>query len=160
MLWSIYRNIPFWILICRHVYSWCINIILKKDRVDLECSTLSLSICICIVRHRHIVTYPSFCCLVSNILLQTPQTFLGSLKHIIILADREAEIIFGNFRVVISVEFCGRNSSNANLMNEEPAELEVPRTTGNMRRERIVLGKFDSGHIDKNKVSALRIRVL
>lgn len=98
--------------------------------------------------------------LLGNVLLQSSQALLSSLKNIIVLAHRKAEIILSDVSVGIGIEFSGRDSSHANLLDEEPAELEIPRTASNMWRERIVSRELDRGHVDKHKVSTLRIRVL
>lgn len=95
-----------------------------------------------------------------DILLQAPQALLGSLEDIVVFADCKAEVVLSNVGVVISVKLCGRNGSNADLVDEEPAKLEVARTTGNVGWEGIVRWELDSSHVDKNKVSALGIRVL
>lgn len=60
----------------------------------------------------------------------------------------------------IGIELRRRDSRNADLMNEEPAKLEIARTAGNMGRERIVLWEFDRGHIGENEVPAFGVRVL
>lgn len=103
---------------------------------------------------------PVCLCLLGDILLQAPQTLLGSLKNIIVLAHRKAEIILSDVGVGISVEFSGRDSSYANLLDEEPAKLEITGTASNMGREGIVSWELYRGHVDKHKVSTLRIRVL
>lgn len=109
-----------------------------------------------------LLTYerPIGLCLLGDILLQSPQALLGSLKNIIVLAHRKAEIILSNEGVGIRVEFSGRDSSHANLMDEEPAELEITRPASNMRRERIVGRELYRGQVGKHKVSTLGIRVL
>lgn len=98
--------------------------------------------------------------LLRDILLQAPQALLGSLEDIVVFADRKAEVVLSNVGIVISVKLGGRNGSNADLVDEEPAKLEVARTTGNVGWEGIVCWKLDSGHVDKDKVPALGIRVL
>lgn len=103
---------------------------------------------------------PVCLCLLGDIFFQTSQAFLGSLEDVIVLAHCKAEIILSDVSVGISVEFSGRDSSYANLMDEEPAELEITRTASNMGREGIVSRELYRGHVDKHKVSTLRIRVL
>lgn len=103
---------------------------------------------------------PVYLSLLGDILLQTSQALLGSLKDIIVLAHRKAEIILSDVGVGISVEFSGRDSSYANFLDEEPAELEITRTASNMGREGIVSRELYRGHVDKHKVSTLRIRIL
>ena len=103
---------------------------------------------------------PAGLCLLGDILLQPSQALLGSLKNIIVLAHRKAKIILSNEGIGISIEFSGRDSSHANFMDEEPAELEITRPASNMRWERIVGRELYRGQVGKHKVSTLRIRVL
>lgn len=98
--------------------------------------------------------------LLRDILLQASQTLLGSLEDIVVFADRKAEIVLSNVGVGISVELRRRNGGNANLVDKEPAELEVAGAIGNVGWEGIVCWELDGGEVDENKVSALGIRVL
>lgn len=78
-----------------------------------------------------------------NILLQTAQPLLGGLQNIIILAYGKPEIILRNVGIGVSVELGWRNGRNANLMNEEPAKLEVAGAACNMRREWVTFRQLD-----------------
>lgn len=98
--------------------------------------------------------------LLCNILLQAPQSLLGSLQNIIVLADSEAEIVLGNVSIGIGVELRRRNCSNANLVDQEPTKLEITGATGHMRREGIVGWQLDRCHVCQHKVSTFRLRVL
>ena len=98
--------------------------------------------------------------LLRDILLQASQTLLGSLEDIVVFAHRKAEIVLSNVGVGISVELRGRNGGNANLVDKEPAELEVAGAIGNVGWEGVVCWELDGGEVDENKVSALGIRVL
>lgn len=91
---------------------------------------------------------PVCLCLLGDIFLQASQPFLGSLEDIIVLAHRKAEIMLSKVGVGISVEFSGRDSSHANLMDEEPGELEITRTASNMGWEGIVSRELYRGHVD------------
>mgnify|MGYP006873518250 CR=1 FL=1 len=62
--------------------------------------------------------------------------------------------------VRIGIEFRRRNGGDANLLDEEPAELEIARAAGDVWREGIVLWEFDRGHVGQDKVAALRVGVL
>lgn len=78
-----------------------------------------------------------------DILLQTPQSLLGGLENIIVLAHGESEVVFGDVSVGVSVELGWRDSRNSNFLNQEPAELEIARTVGHMRREWVVSRELD-----------------
>lgn len=95
-----------------------------------------------------------------DILLQTAQSLLGGFKDVVVLAHRESKVILGDVGVRIGVELRRGDRGDTDFVDEEPAKLEVARATGHMRREGIVLGKFDGGHVRKDEVAALRIRVL
>lgn len=98
--------------------------------------------------------------LLSDVLLETSETFLGSLENVIVLANSKAEIVLSNVSVGIGVELSRRNSGNADFLNEEPAELEVTRTVGNVGWEGVICWELDRGHVGQNKVSTLGVRVL
>lgn len=62
--------------------------------------------------------------------------------------------------IPIGIELRRGNSSNADFMNQEPAELKVTRPVCNMRREWVVFRELDRGHVCKDKVAAFGVRVL
>ena len=95
-----------------------------------------------------------------DILFQTTQSFLCTLKNIIILAHRKSEVVLGDVCVGVSIELRGRDRSNANLLDQEPAELEVTRAISDVRWEWVVCRELDRGHVGQDKVSAFGIRVL
>lgn len=95
-----------------------------------------------------------------DILLQTAQSLLCSLKDVVVLANSKTEVILGNVLIRIGVELSRRDGSNSNLMDEEPAEFEVAGTVGHMRRELVVLWQLDGGHVGQNEVTTFGIRVL
>lgn len=95
-----------------------------------------------------------------NVLLQTAQPFFSSLEYVIILADREAKIVFCDAGVLVGVKFCWRNGCHTNLLDEKPGKFEITRTAGYMRRERIILGEFNRGQVSQDKVTTLGVRVL
>lgn len=99
-------------------------------------------------------------CSLHDILLQTAQPFFRGLKDIVVFAYSKTEIIFGNVCVLVRIELCWRNCSHSNLVDKEPAKLEVPGPVGYMRREFVVLWEFDRRHICENEVATFGIRVL
>lgn len=98
-----------------------------------------------------------FLCL--NILLQPPQSLFGQLQHIIRLAHREPQVIFHNLAVLIRIELGRWDGRHTDLLDQEPRQLKVSWAAGHMRRERVVLGQLDLGHVGHDKVSALGLRV-
>jgi hypothetical protein len=60
----------------------------------------------------------------------------------------------------IGIELRRWDGGDANLVDEEPAELEIARAAGDMGREGVVLWEFDRGHIAKDKIAALGVGVL
>lgn len=82
-----------------------------------------------------------------DILLQAAESLLSSLEDVIILAHSKAKVVLTQVGICICIELGWGNSGNANLMDKEPAELEVTRTAGDVRRERIILWKIDSCEI-------------
>lgn len=99
-------------------------------------------------------------CLLHDILLQATQPFFRGLKDIIVFAYSKTEIVFSNVCVLVGIELCWRNCSHSNLVDEEPAKLEVPRAVGYMGREFVVLWEFDRRHICEDKVATFGVRVL
>lgn len=95
-----------------------------------------------------------------DILLQTAQPLLGRLQHVVVLADSEAEIVLGDVRIGVGVELGGRDGCHTDFVDQEPAQLEVTRTAGDVRREWVVLRKLHGRHIGKNEVASLGVRVL
>jgi hypothetical protein len=98
--------------------------------------------------------------LLCNVLLQAAQPLLCSLQNIIVLADSEAEIIFSDMGIGIGVELRRWNGSDANLVNQEPTELEVTGTVGHNGWEGIVRWQLDRCHVGQDKVSTFRLGVL
>lgn len=99
-------------------------------------------------------------CSLHDILLQAAQSFFRGLKDIIVFAYSKTEIIFSNVCVLVRIELCWRNCSHSNLVDKEPAKLEVPGAVGHMRREFVVLWELDRRHICKNEVATFGVRVL
>lgn len=96
----------------------------------------------------------------SNILLQAPQSLLGGFKNIVVLAHGKAQIVFRNVGIGIGIELRRGDGGHANLVNEEPAKFEIPRTIRHMRREGIISREFDRGHVGQYKVAAFRVGIL
>lgn len=59
----------------------------------------------------------------------------------------------------IRVELRRRDSRDAELLDQEPGELEVARAAGDVGREVVALGELDLGEVDEDKVPALGLRV-
>lgn len=91
---------------------------------------------------------------------QAPQALLGALEHVVVLADSEAQVIAGQVGVGGSVELGGRDGGHAELHDQEPTELEIPRSVGHLRGEVVVRGQLDVRQIDEHKVAAFGFRVL
>lgn len=98
--------------------------------------------------------------LLCNVLLQAAKSFLCSLQDIIVLADGEAEIVLSDVSIGISVELRWWNGSDANLVDQEPTELEVTGTTGHMGWEGVVCWQLDRCHVGQDKVSTLGLGIL
>lgn len=60
-----------------------------------------------------------FACLI-QILPQTLQPLLCSIKHIIILTNRKSQIVFRQMSIFLGIKLRWRNSRNAQLHNQEP----------------------------------------
>ena len=95
-----------------------------------------------------------------DVLLQSPQSLLRLLQNIIRLADSESQPVLGEMRVVIGEELRWRNGCNTKLLDAEPRKLEVARSAGDVRRERVVGWKLHLGQVDEDEVAAFRLRVL
>jgi len=95
-----------------------------------------------------------------NELLQAPQSLLGGLENIIVLAHGEAEIVLGNVGIGLRIELGRRDAGHANFVDEEPAELKIARAAGHMRREWIIFGELHRGHVGQHEVSTIGIGVL
>lgn len=96
----------------------------------------------------------------SHILLQAPQSRLGLLEHIVVLADGESQPILDDVGVGISEEFSWWNSGDTQFFDKEVGEFEVAGARSNVGWERVICGEFDLCHVDKDKVAAFRVRVL
>ena len=83
--------------------------------------------------------------LLLNVLLQPSQPLLRLLQHLIVFAHREPQPVFDNVSIRIREELGWRDSSNPQLLDKEPAQLEVSRSAGNMRREFVVLKEVSHG---------------
>lgn len=94
------------------------------------------------------------------ILLETPESLLGSLKNVIILAHGKAEVVLCNVGVGIGVELRRGDGSHTDLMDEEPAELEVTRAISDMRREGVISWQLDGGHVGQHEIATFRLGVL
>jgi hypothetical protein len=77
-----------------------------------------------------------------------------------LLANSEPQPVFGEVSISICEELCWRNGCNAELLDTEPRELEVTRSVGDVRRERVVSGKLDFGQVDEDEVAAFGLGVL
>lgn len=106
-----------------------------------------------ISKHKHLFS-------LGDILLETPESLLGSLKNVIILANGKTEVVLRDVCVGIGVELCRGDGSHSDLMNEEPAELEVTRAVSDMRREGIIGWQFDRGHVSQHEITTFRLGVL
>lgn len=95
-----------------------------------------------------------------NILLQAPESLLGGFKNVIILAHGKPQVVLSDVGIGIGVELRGWNGGHANLVDEEPAKFEIPRTISHMRREGIIDRELDRGHVGQHKVPSLRVGVL
>lgn len=98
--------------------------------------------------------------LVLDVLLQATKTILGGLQDVIVLADSETKVILSDMFVSVSVELSGRDRSNSDFVNQEPAELKITRTAGNVGRELVVVRELHRGHVGENKVATLGVGVL
>lgn len=98
--------------------------------------------------------------LILYILLQTPQPLLGSFQNIVVLAEREPQIVLRQMRVFRRVELRRRNGRNAHFHDQEPAQLEVSRATGHVGREFVVGRELDFCHVDEDEVAAFGVGVL
>lgn len=98
--------------------------------------------------------------LLGNVLLQAPQSLLRSLQNVVILADSKAEIVFGKAGIGVGIELGGRDGSDANLVDQEPTELEITRAASHMGWEGIVGGQLDRCHVGQHEVSTFGLGVL
>lgn len=62
--------------------------------------------------------------------------------------------------VLVGVELGGRDGRDAHLLDQEPGELEVAGPVGDVRREGVVLGEFNGGHVGEDEVAAFGVGVL
>ncbi len=92
-------------------------------------------------------------------LLQPPQPLLSILQHLIRLAHSKPQIVLHNRAVSVGVELARRDGGDAQLLDQEPGELEVARPLGHVRREGVVGGDLDLGEVHHDEVAALGLRV-
>jgi hypothetical protein len=76
--------------------------------------------------------------MIHDILLEASQSFFRRLKHIVLFADCESQVVFCIMRVLLRIEFRGRDSRDPKLYDQEPTEFEVPGPFGHMRWKFIV----------------------
>lgn len=98
--------------------------------------------------------------LVLDVLLQTTESLLRGLENVIVLAHSKAKVVFSDFGIRVRVKLSGRDRSHTNLMDQEPAELEVTRTVGNVLGELVVFRELDGRHVRENEVATFRVGVL
>lgn len=77
----------------------------------------------------------------------------------ILLANRKAHVVLGDPGVPIGVELGGRDGGDAELLDEEPGELEVAGARGHVGREGVVPGEPHARHVHHDEVAALGLRV-
>ena len=95
-----------------------------------------------------------------HIPLQPPQALLRLLEHVVILADGKTQIILRHMGIPVGVKLRRRDRRNAELHDEEPAELEVAGPTGDVGREGVVCGEVDVAHVYEDEVAAFGVGVL
>lgn len=62
--------------------------------------------------------------------------------------------------VLVGIELGRRDGGDADLLDQEPAELEVAGAAGDVGREGVAFGEFDGGHVGEDEVAAFRVGVL
>lgn len=77
----------------------------------------------------------------------------------ILLANRKPHVVLGDPGVPIGVELGGRDGGDAELLDEEPGELEVAGARGHVGREGVVPGEPHARHVHHDEVAALGLRV-
>lgn len=82
--------------------------------------------------------WKSFYFSLGDVLLQPTQSLFRGFENIIVLAHSEAKVVLSDVGIGVRVELSRRNGSNANLVDEEPAKLEVARATSHMCWEWII----------------------
>lgn len=98
--------------------------------------------------------------LVLDVLLQSTKTIFSGLENVIVFADSEAKVVLSDVLVHTSVELGGRDGSNTDFVNQEPAQLEVTRAAGNVGRELVVVRQLDRRHVDEDEIATLGVGVL
>lgn len=91
---------------------------------------------------------------------QAPQALLGSIEHVVVLADGEPQVILRQMGVLRGVELRGRDGGDAQLHDQEPGQLEVARALGHVRREVVAGGEAHARQVHEHEVAAFGVRVL
>ena len=92
-----------------------------------------------------------------DILLQPPQSLLCIFEHVVILADRKSQPVFGEMGILVREEFRRWDRSHAELLEDEPAELEIAGSRRDVGRKVVVFGELDFRQVGEDEVAAFRV---